>query len=239
MEPSWASAWWRRCKARNAVRRVHRAGTTDARDHAGRVHGPIDLLDQVRSRRSGDMADHASAGTRGRTGRSDRAAQALSRRFIPRFDHGRLWRPSSCCIAAPSRGVRRDALESGLIWLALSGGAFLLERAGPEPVVIERFAAKEVGDGVLRSDASSQHTRDLCRAIALRRAARRLKQARRGRVGAGSASEVDLRYLEHGAIAVGGPVTGRRYEFSSSNPVQVVDTRDAAVLVRTRFFRQA
>ena len=56
--------------------------------------------------------------------------------------------------------VGGDALELVLIWLALSGGAFLLERAGPEPVVIERFAAKEVGDGVLRSDASSQHTRD-------------------------------------------------------------------------------
>jgi|EndMetStandDraft_2_1072991.scaffolds.fasta_scaffold272293_2 hypothetical protein len=54
-----------------------------------------------------------------------------------------------------------------------------------------------------------------------------------------AATEVNLRYLEHGAIAVGGPVTGRRYEFSSGNPVQPVDPRDAAVLVRTRFFRQA
>jgi hypothetical protein len=45
--------------------------------------------------------------------------------------------------------------------------------------------------------------------------------------------------VEHGAIAVAGPVTRRRYEFSSEAPVQPVDARDAAVFMRTRFFRQA
>jgi hypothetical protein len=40
-----------------------------------------------------------------------------------------------------------------LAWLALSGGAFLLERTGPEPVVIERIVdtnEKESNDGMLR-----------------------------------------------------------------------------------------
>ena len=55
--------------------------------------------------------------------------------------------------------VGGDPLELVLVWLALSGAAFLLERAGPEPVVIERLAVtKEERDGVLRTDASSQHT---------------------------------------------------------------------------------
>ena len=51
-------------------------------------------------------------------------------------------------------------------------------------------------------------------------------------------SPVALRYLQRSPIRVRGPVTGRTYDFSSSNPVQAVDTRDAATLMRTRFFRQ-
>ena len=46
-----------------------------------------------------------------------------------------------------------------------------------------------------------------------------------------------LRYLERSPILVEGPATGRHYNFSAGNPVQAVDRRDAAALVRTRFFR--
>jgi hypothetical protein len=48
---------------------------------------------------------------------------------------------------------------------------------------------------------------------------------------------VTLRYLERSPILVHGPATGRQYNFSADNPLQSVDRRDAAALVRTRFFR--
>jgi hypothetical protein len=50
---------------------------------------------------------------------------------------------------------------------------------------------------------------------------------------------VVLRYTEISPILVRGPVTGRHYRFSRSQPVQSVDTRDAAALLRTEFFRQS
>ena len=49
---------------------------------------------------------------------------------------------------------------------------------------------------------------------------------------------VELRYTEAAAIRVRGPVTGRRYDFSSAEPVQPVDVRDAAVLTRNSAFRR-
>jgi hypothetical protein len=49
---------------------------------------------------------------------------------------------------------------------------------------------------------------------------------------------VTLRYLERSPIAVRGPATGRYYEFSAAAPVKPVDPRDAAALLRTRFFQQ-
>jgi hypothetical protein len=49
---------------------------------------------------------------------------------------------------------------------------------------------------------------------------------------------VTLRYSESSPILVRGPATGRRYEFSGTHPVQTVDPRDAAALLRTRFFRR-
>ena len=51
-------------------------------------------------------------------------------------------------------------------------------------------------------------------------------------------SSVVLRYTEISPILVRGSVTGRHYRFSRSEPVQTVDTRDAAALLRTGFFRQ-
>jgi hypothetical protein len=59
--------------------------------------------------------------------------------------------------------VGEGLLELTLSWLALSGAAFLLERASPEPLVIQQLPAttKEgANDGVLRSDANSQRPRD-------------------------------------------------------------------------------
>jgi hypothetical protein len=49
---------------------------------------------------------------------------------------------------------------------------------------------------------------------------------------------VTLRYLEPSAIRVRGPITGRPYEFSMAQPVQAVDVRDAAVLVRNSAFQR-
>jgi hypothetical protein len=51
-------------------------------------------------------------------------------------------------------------------------------------------------------------------------------------------SSVRLRYTENSRILVRGPVTGRQYWFSGSDPVQAVDTRDAAALLRSGFFHQ-
>jgi hypothetical protein len=48
---------------------------------------------------------------------------------------------------------------------------------------------------------------------------------------------VAIRYLRTTDIAVRGPATGRRYVFSGGSPVQVVDTRDAAALLRSGLFR--
>jgi hypothetical protein len=49
--------------------------------------------------------------------------------------------------------------------------------------------------------------------------------------------EVQLEYLESSRISVAGPITNRPYEFSAAQRVQTVDSRDAEVLLRTRFFR--
>lgn len=47
-----------------------------------------------------------------------------------------------------------------------------------------------------------------------------------------------LRYLEKSPIRVRGPVSGREYVFSASNPVHPVDVRDVTALLATRFFRR-
>lgn len=49
---------------------------------------------------------------------------------------------------------------------------------------------------------------------------------------------VKLRYMERSPILVRGPVTHQQYEFSAMHPIQSVDARDAAALLRTRFFIQ-
>lgn len=52
-------------------------------------------------------------------------------------------------------------------------------------------------------------------------------------------SSVNVSYLESSPIRVRGSVSGKYYEFSGSHPVQLVDARDAASLLGTRFFRRA
>jgi hypothetical protein len=49
---------------------------------------------------------------------------------------------------------------------------------------------------------------------------------------------VTLHYMESSAIRVRGPVTGRPYDFSGSQPFQAVDVRDAAVFTRNGAFRR-
>ena len=51
--------------------------------------------------------------------------------------------------------VADEPMRWALCWLALSGAAFLLERASPEPLVIHRVSEdikEETKDGMLRSD---------------------------------------------------------------------------------------
>jgi len=50
---------------------------------------------------------------------------------------------------------------------------------------------------------------------------------------------VILRYRERARVMVRGPVTGQSYEFSAVQPTQSVDTRDAEVLLLTRYFIRA
>ncbi len=89
--------------------------------------GPADLIAHARARWS-----------RGFAGRLLGCFQCLS-----------MW------VAAPLAWfVSGSRLESVVVWLALSGGACLLERAGGEPVVIQDLRAQGEKDHVLRPDAS-------------------------------------------------------------------------------------
>ena len=49
-------------------------------------------------------------------------------------------------------------------------------------------------------------------------------------------TSVGLRYTQTSSILVRGPASGRQYRFSDSNPVQALDGRDVAALLRTAFF---
>jgi|ERR1700722_16318014 len=49
-------------------------------------------------------------------------------------------------------------------------------------------------------------------------------------------TSVALRYTQTSSILVRGPASGRQYWFSDSNPVQALDGRDVAALLRTAFF---
>jgi hypothetical protein len=52
-------------------------------------------------------------------------------------------------------------------------------------------------------------------------------------------AEVAVRYMERLGVVVHGSVTGRRYAFSATNPVQSVDARDAGAFWHSRYFRRA
>ncbi len=47
---------------------------------------------------------------------------------------------------------------------------------------------------------------------------------------------IAVRYTETSRVVVAGPATGRRYEFSATHPLQMVDPRDAGAMLSTRFF---
>jgi hypothetical protein len=49
-------------------------------------------------------------------------------------------------------------------------------------------------------------------------------------------TSVVLRSKDTEAVRVRGPVTGRPYDFTSAQPAQSVDPRDAAVLTRSGLF---
>jgi hypothetical protein len=50
---------------------------------------------------------------------------------------------------------------------------------------------------------------------------------------------VPIEYLEQPRIQVRGPTTGRVYQFSHRERVQVVDASDVAGLLGTSYFRRA
>jgi hypothetical protein len=50
---------------------------------------------------------------------------------------------------------------------------------------------------------------------------------------------VALRSVSTGGMVVRGPATGRQYSFSAATPVQMVEVRDAAALLRTSWFQRA
>jgi hypothetical protein len=52
-------------------------------------------------------------------------------------------------------------------------------------------------------------------------------------------SSIRMRSLESSPVRVRGLITGRSYEFTLSQPIQSVDTRDAASLLNTRYFKLA
>jgi hypothetical protein len=50
---------------------------------------------------------------------------------------------------------------------------------------------------------------------------------------------LNLHYLGYSPMNVRGPVTGQLYQFSKLQPVQAVDARDVASILRTRLFGRA
>jgi hypothetical protein len=54
-----------------------------------------------------------------------------------------------------------------------------------------------------------------------------------------AANSIVLRHKDNLSVRVRGPVSGRLYDFSSTQPWQVVDRRDAAVLTRGGLFVRA
>jgi hypothetical protein len=76
--------------------------------------------------------------------------QSLAGKLIDCFNCLSLW------VAAPiALLITRNPLDLLLSWLALSGGACLLERIGYDPVIIHpdtQATEREVNDGMLRSE---------------------------------------------------------------------------------------
>jgi len=58
-----------------------------------------------------------------------------------------------------------------------------------------------------------------------------------GAGGVAAKADVLIRYLAQDKVQIGGPATGRHYVFSGAAPLVPVDARDAAALLRTRYFR--
>ncbi|MGF6871003.1 hypothetical protein OKW35_000457 [Paraburkholderia sp. MM5477-R1] len=54
-----------------------------------------------------------------------------------------------------------------------------------------------------------------------------------------SGGTVAVRSVVNSAIVVRGSATGRHYAFTTAAPVQLVEARDAATLLRTRWFHRA
>ena len=85
-----------------------------------------------------DVAGVASARQRGWARLSNRASAAILGQFIPRTTDGLLWLRQPMGRDTARVFVTVWPLELVIVWLALSGGAMLLERINPQPVIIEQ-----------------------------------------------------------------------------------------------------
>jgi hypothetical protein len=70
-----------------------------------------------------------------------RLADSAAGRLIDCFGCTSVW-----AAIPPAFFVSKGLLNLLMTWLALSGGAFLLERLSPEPVIIERFSDEPKGE---------------------------------------------------------------------------------------------
>jgi hypothetical protein len=56
--------------------------------------------------------------------------------------------------------------------------------------------------------------------------------------GASAPRIVKLHYRGQSSVQIQGPVTGQLHEFSKWHPIQIVDLRDATLMMQTRMFTQ-
>ena len=209
---------------------------------AGRMSG-AGATGPIRRGRPRDLAGDPPAGERGRPRRCRRAAPRRAR-----LGSGRAAGLMDCfqClsvwVAAPaSIYVTRDRRDAVPVWLALSGAACLLERAGAEPLVIEPIPEGGGRDAVNVARSERRLSRGPDAGSGSRSAEPDTGPVAGGGAGPIRAGPVRAQAQEHGALgrSVRGNATGRFYEFSGEHPVQSVDSRDAPALLATRFFRAA
>jgi len=148
----------------------------------------------------------------------------------------------SVWVAAPlACFVASGVAERVVAWLAVSGGACLLERLAREPVTFPQLDEPSTVEPTMGCCGQSRDAYRVAEPAPYQppplppRAA-----APRPAAGASPApGTVRLRFLQRARVRVRGPATGADYEFSGSEPVRVVNAADAEALLRTGHFGRA